>query len=257
MRRYDPHIFEIIDDGWPPLPRRQRRGRTVKRSLDGVAVFTRLPPARRSAIAGECLWRKVKVGASIVAVEDRSCAVFFLTAGRAQSLIYAASGAVVAFGDITAGTMFGEIAAIDGLPRMVAVEAVDECIIASLGGARFLELTRSEPDFGAAVLLQVALNVRRLTGRIFEYSTMPVGHRVQAELLRLAGGTPRNGRDARIEAVPTHAALAARISTHREAVTRELNRLSRLGLVRRTKGALVVTDVERLRQMLSEDEPAD
>jgi CRP/FNR family transcriptional regulator, cyclic AMP receptor protein len=40
------------------------------------------------------------------------------------------------------------------------------------------------------------------------------------------------------------------VSTHREAVTRELARLSRLGLIEKEKNALVVKDLERLTEMV-------
>jgi hypothetical protein len=48
-------------------------------------------------------------------------------------------------------------------------------------------------------------------------------------LATLAG---RQGKSARIVPAPTHAEIAGRVSTHGEAVTRELNRLSRIGLGR-------------------------
>jgi hypothetical protein len=40
------------------------------------------------------------------------------------------------------------------------------------------------------------------------------------------------------------------VSTHREAVTRELTQLVRIGLIEREKNALVVTDLERLAEMV-------
>jgi CRP/FNR family cyclic AMP-dependent transcriptional regulator len=57
---------------------------------------------------------------------------------------------------------------------------------------------------------------------------------------------PQEGKSARISAPPTHSEIASRISTHREAVTRELNRLSRLGIIERKGGAILVKDVKRL-----------
>jgi predicted transcriptional regulator len=46
--------------------------------------------------------------------------------------------------------------------------------------------------------------------------------------------------------------IADRISTHREAVSRELSRLTAIGLVRREAGNLVINDVARLREFVSE-----
>ena len=45
---------------------------------------------------------------------------------------------------------------------------------------------------------------------------------------------------------------ASRVSTHREAVTRELNRLSRIGIAERQDSALLVKDLERLADMVHE-----
>jgi predicted transcriptional regulator len=49
---------------------------------------------------------------------------------------------------------------------------------------------------------------------------------------------------------PTHVEIASRVSTHREAVTRELNRLSRIGIIERRGGTLMVKDVTRLAEMV-------
>ena len=54
---------------------------------------------------------------------------------------------------------------------------------------------------------------------------------------------------------PIHAEIAARVSTRREAVARQLNTLERAGLIERRRGAIVLTDVDRLRRQV--DEAAD
>jgi Crp-like helix-turn-helix domain len=46
--------------------------------------------------------------------------------------------------------------------------------------------------------------------------------------------------------------LAGRVSTHREAVTRELNRLCRIGIAERQGSALLVKNIERLAEMVHE-----
>ena len=67
--------------------------------------------------------------------------------------------------------------------------------------------------------------------------------RIQAELLRIATLTPVKGKSACISRVPTHANFAARVSTHREAVTREFNRLAKIGIIEQQKQGLVVKDL--------------
>jgi CRP-like cAMP-binding protein len=100
------------------------------------------------------------------------------------------------------------------------------------------------------MLPQLVMKIRALTTRVYEFSTLAVSNRIQAELLRLASLALRDGERVRIAPAPTHTEIASRVSTHREAVTRELARLARLGVIERERNALVVTDVERLAGMV-------
>jgi len=49
---------------------------------------------------------------------------------------------------------------------------------------------------------------------------------------------------------PTHAELAARVSSHRKAITRELNALAHTRLIERRRGAIVLLDAKRLSGMI-------
>jgi CRP/FNR family transcriptional regulator, cyclic AMP receptor protein len=223
----------------------------MKSTLRGIAVFEGLLPARIHALEQACDWRDVQAGQEIVGHLDTSRLVGFLVEGRARSVIYAASGTVVAFGEIEPGAMFGEIAAIDGAPRTVGVEAVERCVVATLDHQRLLGLIQDEPAFARALLKQVCTNIRGLTERVIEFSTLPVNSRVQAELLRLAETTGRTkGAAIIIPDVPTHADFAARVSTHREAVTRELSRLVKIGILAKSEDGLAIKDVQRLRDLV-------
>ena len=93
---------------------------------------------------------------------------------------------------------------------------------------------------------------RRLLVRIIEFRTLPVRGRVHAELLRLARiDAPHLGHCiATIAPAPTHATIASRIDTHREAVTREFNELARVGLIERKGRAIIVRDVAALAELV-------
>jgi CRP/FNR family cyclic AMP-dependent transcriptional regulator len=118
--------------------------------------------------------------------------------------------------------------------------------------AAFREFLEAEPAVALALLTQLVMTIRSLTTRVYEFSTLAVNNRIQAEVLRLAHLVPREGKSARIVPAPTHAEIANRISTHREAVTRELNRLSRIGVIERRGGELLVKDIDRLATMVHE-----
>jgi CRP/FNR family cyclic AMP-dependent transcriptional regulator len=96
--------------------------------------------------------------------------------------------------------------------------------------------------------------IRMLANRVNEFTTLDVRHRIYAELLRLS--RPEAGKEKRgvISPPPVHAEIAARVSSRREAVAREFKALERAGLLERRRGAIVLTDTPRLRQLIDQAE---
>jgi CRP/FNR family transcriptional regulator, cyclic AMP receptor protein len=221
-------------------------------SLEKVAVFTGLPPETLARIQKRCSWRNYEPGEPILDYLDTSDDVFFVGAGEARVSIYSVAGKAVTFTDLGPGDMFGEYAAIDGAHRSATIEARTKCLVASMSGSAFRELLQQEPAVMLALSRQFVAKIRTLTNRVYEFSALAVSNRIQAELLRLARLAPQDGKGAVIEAAPTHSEIASRISTHREAVTRELNRLARIGIIERRGRGLVVKDVDRLAAMVQE-----
>ena len=219
-------------------------------SLGRIAIFAGLPQDRLQRIERRCSWRRYEPAESIVDYLDVSDDVFFIALGEVRVTIYSSAGKAVSFRELRVGAVFGEYPAIDGGPRSASVEARTSCLIASMTGASFRELLQAEPGVAHALLPRLVKTIRVLTTRVYEFSTLAVNNRIQAELLRLASLAPREGKSARIVPAPTHVEIASRISTHREAVTRELNRLSKIGIIDRRGGTLLVKDFDRLAAMV-------
>ena len=222
----------------------------ARNSLKGIAVFAGLSPDSIERIERRCAWRRYAPGEPILEYLDTSDDVFFITMGEVRVTIYSSVGKAVSFRELTAGEIFGEFPAIDGGPRSARVEARTNCLIASMPGSTFRELLHSVPGLAQALLPRLTKTIRALTTRVYEFSTLAVNNRIQAELLRLATLGCKDGKSARIVPAPTHVEIASRVSTHREAVTRELNRLSRIGIVDRRGGTLVISDIDRLALMV-------
>jgi CRP/FNR family transcriptional regulator, cyclic AMP receptor protein len=229
------------------LPRDQRAAH-LKRAL----AFSRLSDRALQEVAQGCAWRDCDAGAEILSYQDRSTNVSFLLLGRVRVIIYSSEGKAVVFDDLGAGSMFGEIAAVDRKPRSASVEALEPCAIASMSADKFEQLMLREPSVAVATLRQVAADLRRLSERVFEFSTLAVQNRIHAELLRLAAQAGGGDAMAVLSPAPSLSEIADRISTHREAVSRELSRLAAIGLLRRGAGNLVITDLARLREFVSE-----
>jgi CRP/FNR family cyclic AMP-dependent transcriptional regulator len=220
------------------------------RLLEVIEIFRSVSPEDRETLAKMFRWKRYGADQQVISHLDDSTNVFLVIEGVVRVVVYSPAGKEVTFRDIEAGEYFGELAAIDGLPRSATVAAVTDSLVASVSAEVFWEILRTYPDAAALVMKQLAKSVRALTERVFEFSALAVRNRVHAELLRLALHHMVGDNAALIKPAPTHAELASRISTHREAVTRELNQLSRDGLVERRAGALAIHDVERLANLV-------
>jgi CRP/FNR family transcriptional regulator, cyclic AMP receptor protein len=219
--------------------------------LKRVPIFAKLSDNALERVARSCAWRQHESGEEILSFQDPSTDILFLLSGKARVVIHSAEGKAVVFGDLQAGAIFGEIAAIDRRPRSASVEALEPCTIASLSAENFERLILEEPTVALATLHRLAANVRGLSERVFEFSTLLVQNRVHAELLRLAG--EGSGHDEVVlSPAPLLSDIADRISTHREAVSRELSRLAATGLLRREGGDLIITSVSKLAKLVHE-----
>lgn len=228
------------------------RATSNERSLRGITIFEELPPAALAAIEKGCAWRTYRPGESVIDYLDSSSDVFFILSGEVRASIYSVEGKAVTFSDLGPGDMFGEYAAIDGAPRSAGIMASTPCLVASMTANIFRGLIESEPLLATTLLRQSVAKVRELTARIYEFSALAVNNRIQAELLRLTKLAQLSRNTAEIDPAPLHADVASRTSTHREAVTRELSRLSKLGIVERRGRVLIVRDVARLTAMVHE-----
>lgn len=222
----------------------------AERSLGGIKLLSHIENRPLCSIEQECGWREYGAGRPIIEYLDNSSDVFFLTQGSARIIIYSPDGKPVSLKDIYEGATFGEFAAIDGAPRSASVEALESCVVARMAAKSFRELIHSEPAMMMELLNRSIGEIRRLTDRIYEFSALAVRHRLFAELLRLAQADKKMEGASTISPTPTHAEIASRISTHREAVSRELTRLRRLGLIEREGENLTIKDVGRLSDMV-------
>jgi CRP-like cAMP-binding protein len=224
-------------------------------TLRKVAFFSGLNDSAFTALGTLCHRRSYEAGALIIGHLDQTFDVLFLLSGRARVNIYSLDGQRVSFREITPGAIFGELSAIDGQPRSASVEAVEKSTVVQMPQKVFLDALRDYPEFMTAVMRHLTQQIRRLTDRVFEFSTLAVRNRVHAELLRIAA-THETGNEAYLIPQPTHQEIASRISTHREAVTREFARLEERGLIAKQGRSLHIRSIAELRRLVEHGDDA-
>lgn len=221
-------------------------------TLSGIDLFKNLPGGDLEVLARQCRWRRYAPAQQIIAEQDDTSDVYFIVSGRVRATVYSASGKEVSFRDLGAGKSIGELSAVDGAPRSANVIALSESVLASMPASVFRDILRDYPDVSARMMAYLVELVRKLSDRVVEFSVLAVRNRIHGELLRLAREQESEGNAATLSPAPTHADIANRVATHREAVTRELNVLAADGLIERQPGALVIADVSRLERLVEE-----
>jgi CRP-like cAMP-binding protein len=224
------------------------------KTLRWIEGFRELSPQDIRRIGERCLWKWYRPNQSIFSQSDVSTDVFFIVQGTVRITNFSVTGKQVSFRDLSTGQCFGDLAAVDGLPRSATAVAQSDAYVASMSAEGYWDTLRSHPAVTAACLKRLASLVRSLSDRVIEHSLLPVAARVELELLRLAQRGMHAGNSAKIDPAPTHAEIASRVATHREAVTRELRRLAGSGIIAQEGRKIIILDVNALRSALNRHE---
>jgi CRP-like cAMP-binding protein len=187
-----------------------------------------------------------------VSQQAASNEVYFIGAGRVRATIFTFCGKEISYQELGAGETFGELSAIDKMPRTVNVITVEPSQIGVISANNYWKLIEQYPSIARATLKRMASMVRFLIDRVYQYGALDVRDRVRMEVLRLARESMTGEDTAIIQDFPTHKEIASRVNTHREAVTRELNELSRTGLIEQDHRVLMITSIERMSELLDE-----
>jgi CRP/FNR family cyclic AMP-dependent transcriptional regulator len=230
------------------MSRASRKSETLKT----VPLFRTLGPADIARLDTQCSWRSVSAGEWIIDYQEQSDDVFFVVRGNVEVKIQSVAGREVLLREISAGEYFGELAGFDGHARTSGIIAATDVVVARMPKAVFRAAIHTYPDVCDQVLATLASQIRMLANRVNEFTNLDVRHRIYAELLRLSRPAPSNPAHRIISPPPFHAEIAARVSTRREAVAREIKALERAGLIVRRRGALEFPDPEALRKLVDE-----
>jgi CRP-like cAMP-binding protein len=211
-----------------------------------ISLFEELQPAELLHVASLCTMQASEKHTQIMGEQDQTTDVFFILAGTVRISSYTEAGREVIFTEMSAGDIFGEFSAVDRLPRSASIVALTDCVLARMPSAKFFEVLRSHADISVRLIELLVSKIRKMSERVFEVSALGVRERVRRELLRLAseGESFRNG--VVIQPAPTHYEIAARIGSHREAVTREFNRLEAEKFLEVSRRQINILDLARL-----------
>jgi CRP/FNR family transcriptional regulator len=179
---------------------------------------------------------------------DPGDACFLIRHGLVKSCIMSDRGEESIVSLHGAGAIIGEIAMIDGLPRMVTAQALSECRLDAIGRDAFRACMRDHPEMSAALIAILAGRLRRAGEDAAWANLLPARARVARAMLCIARVASADvGSSRRAIAVPmTRADIAAMAGVSREEASRALSAWRRAGTLTDKPGAALEVDVAAL-----------
>ena len=223
------------------LSRDGHRGR-YRRAVADEVFLARLERSERDALEAAGRHRRFGAGQTLFFEGEEGRDVYVLVEGLVKVVMTAASGRQVILGLESAGSVLGELSAIDGQPRSASAEAVTPVDAIVLRIEDFRSFLEHQPRVATELLEVVATRLRRTSQRQLEFGAGDALARLCSCLLILIG---RFGDDEDVPSVSLPIAekeLAELTGLSREAVVKGLRRLRELGWVEASGRTIVIRD---------------
>jgi CRP-like cAMP-binding protein len=227
-------------------------------TLSRHAFLEGAPPEVLARLSGHARWFDAGPDQTIIDFEDSTTDVYLIVQGNVRVLVRTANGErTQILGDFAAGQVFGEMAAIDGVPRSARIEALVRTRMCSVPAKPFIDAVFASREIGLRLMRVLTARIRGQNRRLLELTALPIRLRLIAELLRLSRPKPDGSRV--LSPLPTQEELASRIGARRETVSREISALTEAGMLHRTRAALVLHDPAALQAAVDAglDQPRD
>jgi CRP/FNR family transcriptional regulator, cyclic AMP receptor protein len=180
---------------------------------------------------------------------DWGSSVYFILDGWVKIRTYNLDGKEVTLNILGKGELFGEMAALDEVPRSTDVITLVPTVIGNMPAQDFVQLLNTEPQAGIRLSQLMARRLRQVNRRLRLRESDSVS-RVADILLFLADGQGKAGEQGiEIPNLP-HRELSSLSGLARETVTRVLSKLEKKGLIQRDRDILCIPDVAALERTL-------
>lgn len=215
--------------------------------LRRVPLFSELSEPELERVAQVAVPRSFPRETRVFHEGDAGDACYIIRSGSCRVTREHPDGRAITLANLGPGSIFGELAMLDGESRSASVEAAEDTELVALPARDVRALIRANPEMGEKVVVALTRRLREANERITRQSFQTVPSRVAGvlnQLLAEEGMSPqvRDGVTIRLR----QSDLAQLAGTSRESVSRFLATLERAGVVRVGRAKVTVIEPERL-----------
>jgi CRP/FNR family transcriptional regulator, cyclic AMP receptor protein len=221
----------------------------VNALIRSTPFFTGLPEAAVEKATAHVVTRSHPANQVILLENDWGSSVYFILEGWVKIRTYNLDGKEVTLNILGKGEVFGEMAALDEVPRSTDVITLTPTMIANLPAQDFVQLIYGEPMAGVRLSQLMARRLRQVNRRLRLRESDSMS-RVADTILFLADGQgKRTVEGTEIPNLP-HRELSSLSGLARETVTRVLTKLEKKGLIQRDQETLRIPDMNALERLI-------
>lgn len=207
-------------------------------------LFGSLTASERSDLLKHLRLRSVGMGQVIFHEGDEPDGLYGVISGRVVVTVESTEGKELILNTFLPGTIFGEIAFLDGRGRTASAVAREPSRLVVLDRSVFLPFLEERPDAALRVIAFLCERLRRTTQLVQDSTFLQVPPRLAKELAILAHDyAPPEGRAHTVTIPVSQNELAQRLGVSREVVSRQLATWREAGAVEVGRGRLVVHDL--------------
>ena len=209
------------------------------------AFLARLDAGDRAALEALGSRRRLRGGAALFYEGDDSRDVHVVLDGLVKVFTTSAGGREVILDVLDAGSVLGELSAIDGGRRSASASALTDVEMLVVAVGPFVEFLDSHPGAATHLLTTIAARLRNASQRQLEFGTSDALTRLCGCILTMV---ERYGSDGGEVALPlAQGEVAALTGLSREAVVKGLKALRDLGWIEAEGRRVVILDEDALR----------
>ena len=224
----------------------------VVRELARSPLFAGLGPPGLQRLAGECHVRRFAKQTVIFSRGDPGRSMLLTVAGSVALSVASAEGTEVVLAVLRPPAVFGELAIIDGGPRVATATAREPTVLVTIPRPAVMDLLEGEPGFALGLLRIVVRLVRSADDRAADLVLLSLQARVEKFLTDAASASQRDdgprpsGCAVPVDLRMTQTDLARLVGGSRQQVNRIVLVLEERGAIERSGTRIVAVRPERL-----------
>jgi CRP-like cAMP-binding protein len=211
-------------------------------TLERCALFAGLGPDVCAKTAQRCRARRFDKGERIFSMGDPGEGLFVVAQGSIAIASSTADGDEVVLAVLGPGSSFGELAVIDGGPRVASASAREKTVLVYVPGSVVRDLMEHHPAVATTMLRALAVMVRRLDHHAVDLVHLDLPDRVAKYLLAMAqeqGSTPGSDGVLPVRVAMSQTELARIVGGSRQNVNRAIVALESAGAIVRSGPRIV------------------